>query len=72
MGRAAVYLTLFVPPSVLVLDRSMDSNASPTHSGFPSDPFPNEKENSVKEMEEKTPSGQPIIDREKVCQTFTS
>jgi len=45
----------------------MDSNASPTLSGFPSDPFSNEKENSVKEMEEKTPSGQPIIDREKTA-----
>ena len=48
----------------------MELNASPTLTGFPAVPFSREKEDSVKLMEEKTPAGQPIVDREKVCQTL--
>src|SRR5260221_3591298 len=49
----------------------MDLNASPPPTGgFPAaDPLSIEKEGSVKAMEEKTPAGQPIVDREKVRQT---
>ena len=48
----------------------MELNASPTLTGFPAVPFSREKEGSVKLMEEKTPAGQPIVDREKVCQAL--
>ena len=47
----------------------LDLKASPTLPGFPADPLSVEKESSVKPMEEKTPAGQPIVDREKVRQT---
>ena len=47
---------------------SMDLNASPTVTGFPV-VLESEKASpgSLKTMEEKTPAGQPIVDREKVC-----
>ena len=45
----------------------MDLNASPTVTAVP---LPDEKVSSgpLKTMEEKTPAGQPIVDREKVCE----
>ena len=51
---------------------SMDLNASPTVTGFPV-VLESEKASpgSLKTMEEKTPAGQPIVDREKVCTFFT-
>lgn len=48
------------------MDSDLDLNASPTLTGFPAEPLSIEKEGSVKPMEEKTPAGQPIVDREKV------
>lgn len=53
----------------LPLFHAMDLNASPTHPGSPAapPPFSSEQESPVKVMDEKTPAGQPIVDREKVC-----
>jgi len=53
------------------MDLDLDLNASPTLTGFPAEPLSIEKEGSVKPMEEKTPAGQPIVDREKVRQTVS-
>jgi hypothetical protein len=63
---------VFVQPSLCFELASMDLNASPTPTptGFPAAESPSiEKEGSVKAMEEKTPAGQPIVDREKVRRT---
>jgi hypothetical protein len=72
-GKAEGRLAVFVEPLLGLplgsMDLDLDLNASPTLAGFPADPLPIEKESSVKPMEEKTPAGQPIVDREKVRQT---
>ena len=69
-GKAEGCLAVFIQPLLLgFMDLDLDLNASPTLTGFPADPLSIEKESSVKPMEEKTPAGQPIVDREKVRQT---
>jgi hypothetical protein len=64
-----VYLVVFVPPCSLMDSDLKNENASPTLAGFPAVHPSGENESSVKETEDKTPAGQPIVDREKVCQT---
>ena len=67
-GEGGCCLTVFVQPLLLGF-MDLDLKASPTLTGFPADPLSTEKEGYVKPMEEKTPAGQPIVDREKVRRT---